>query len=76
VETWLGNAPQLPPVFPFTEGELSDHIYDLFKKHIPIHFGDNISVGVSKVLKLFGIDCKPKTIAMRNYRKRKALPEK
>jgi len=59
-----------------TEIDLTKQITDLFKKHIPNAPKGSIHAGVSKVLKLFGIHCKSKTIAMREYRKRKALLEK
>ena len=59
-----------------TEIDLTKQFTDLFKKHIPNAPKGSIHAGVSKVLKLFGIHCKSKTIAMREYRKRKALPEK
>jgi hypothetical protein len=73
LETWLINAPQLLPIFPSIEEELTNHIYGLFEKHIPNVHKIHISVGVSKVLELFNITCKPKTIATRVYREKKAL---
>ncbi len=69
LETWLHNSPQSLPILPSIEEEFTNHIYDLFKKHIPNVPKSNISIGVSKVIELFGIKCKPKTITMRVYRK-------
>jgi hypothetical protein len=53
--------------------DLSDDIYNLFKKHIPDASELLISNKVSEFLEPFDISCKPKTLIMRDYRKRKAL---
>lgn len=76
IETWLKNVQKSSPQFLITERQLSEDITGIFKKYIPDAHEENISVGVSKVLDLFGITCKPKTITMREYRKRKSMSEK
>jgi hypothetical protein len=76
IETWLSNAPEFSLLFPISERQLSEDITGIFKKNIPNAPEEIISAGVCKFLKLFGINCKTKTITMREYRKRKAMPEK
>jgi hypothetical protein len=76
LSTMMDPSKKSSQQFFITELDLTKQLTDIFKKHIPGAREGNISVGVSKVLKLFGIKCKPKTITMREYRKRKALPEK
>jgi hypothetical protein len=76
LSTMMESSKESSPQFFITERDLIKHITDLFKKHIPNAPEGSIHAGVSKVLKLFGIHCNPKTITMREYRKRKPLPEK
>jgi len=76
LSTMMESSKKSSQQFFITELDLTKQITDLFNKHIPDAHKGNISVGVSKVLKLFGINCKPETITMREYRKQKALLEK
>jgi hypothetical protein len=76
VETWLKNVQKSSPQFIITDRQLSDDITEIFKKHIPNVPEDPLIGGVCKVLELFDIKCKPKTVIQRKYRKRKALSEK
>jgi hypothetical protein len=76
LSTMMESSKKSSPPFFITERYLTDHITDLFMKHIPDAPEETISVGVYKLLEMFGIKCNPKTLTMRQYRKRKALPEK
>lgn len=72
LETNFNYMEQFKNVFPMKESELADQIVHLFKKHIPNAPDETIYNGVSNFLKLFDINCKPKNLSMRDYRKRKA----
>jgi len=76
LSTMMESSKKSSQQFLFTERDLTEQIFDLFKNHIPDAPQETISVGVCNFLELFHINCKSKTLTMRDYRKRKALPNK
>ncbi len=79
VKAWLNTnqdyLTEPSPQFGMTERLLTEQVTDLFKEHIPNAPEETIYNGVCNFLGLFDIKCNPKTLAMREYRRKRAQIE-